>query len=235
MDSEVLTRLQSFHLCDKEESGFQLETSDIQVSREECRLSLLGKIHGVKVANFTGVKNTFSSLWNSITPFKLRELGKNFFQFIFANQQDKLQILNTKAWIFEGQFLILKPWEEDPAFLQASLSKIYLWVQVWNLPAHWISKETELRFNNLFNNILDVLISDEENRKGRHIKHLAEIDLDKPLLRGTKLRFQDQVGWVSFEYEKMVTFCFYCGIVRHAEKNYVTRMTDVRNGNIRDG
>lgn len=116
MDQDVLSRLQSFKLRDEEASGFQLDSSDIQLNKKECLRSLIGKIHGDKVANFTGLKKTLCTIWTSIGVFKIREMGANLYQFVFSSQQDKMRILNGKAWIFDGQFLILKPWSEDKTF-----------------------------------------------------------------------------------------------------------------------
>lgn len=50
------------------------------------------------------------------------------------------------------------------------------------------------------------------------MKILAEIN-NKPLLRGTKLKYNDQEIWVEFRYENMVTLYFYCGLVGHLKRN----------------
>lgn len=109
----MLDRLQKFNLQGEEDSGFHLEVGDVKTSQEECQRSLLGKIYGNKVANFTGLKNTLSVMWSFVKPFKIRELGVNFYQFTFDSQQDMIKILHGKAWTFDSQFLVLKPWCDD--------------------------------------------------------------------------------------------------------------------------
>lgn len=49
------------------------------------------------------------------------------------------------------------------------------------------SKDAGFKFKNLFENVTDVLILETGSKKGRHLKILAEVDLDKPLLRGCKI------------------------------------------------
>lgn len=235
MDPAVLSQLQSLKLINAEEHGPLIEPSDFSSSAEDCKKSLIGKIHGDKVANYTGIKSTFSSLWTNIAPFKLRELGKNLFHFFFASHEDLQIILHHKAWTFDGQFLLLKPWQEDLDLLNLSFNSVPIWIQIWNLPPHWLSKEIGLRFKSLFTDVIDVLIPEGGSRKGCYLKILAEIDLSKPLLRGTKLRFKDQVIWVRFEYERMASFCFYCGLVGHLEKNCVSRLRDAKSGNLTVG
>lgn len=91
------------------------------------------------------------------------------------------------------------------------------------------------QFKNLFQNVVDVWIPAGGSRKGNYIRILAEIDLSKPLLRGTKLRFQNQTVWVAFKYERMASFCFYCGMVGHLEKSCSARIGDVKDGNLLSG
>lgn len=156
MDSTVLNRFQKLKLRLEEEDGFYLSSSNIQASTEECIRSLIGKVYGEKITNFTGLKNTLSALWSFIGPLEIRELGVNQYQFVFSSQDDKRRILNGKTWTFDAEFLILKPWTKELDILNETFNRIQVWIQIWNLPTHWISKETGLKFKNLFCDISDV-------------------------------------------------------------------------------
>lgn len=83
--------------------------------------------------------------------------------------------------------------------------------------------------------MLDVLILESGSRKGIHMKLLAEIDLDRPLLRGTKLICNGIEVWVEFKYKNLAMFCYYCGRVGHNERNCWTRKRDANSGNIMEG
>lgn len=67
------------------------------------------------------------------------------------------------------------------------------------------------------------------------MKMLVEVELEKPLLRGTKLKFGDEFAWIEFRYEKLPTFYFYCGIVSHPEKNCKEKIQDSRNSYLVEG
>lgn len=107
MEQSILNRLENVKLMDEEVVGIQVNSADIQTSTEECQRSLIGQIHGDKVANFSGLKNTLSLLWKSIGAFQIRELGVNLYQFVFSSPSAQLKILAGKTWTFNSQFLIL--------------------------------------------------------------------------------------------------------------------------------
>lgn len=74
----------------------------------------------------------------------------------------------------------------------------------------WLSKETGRKFQHLFGKVSDVLVSNNGSKKGWMLKIRAEINLERPLLRGTNIKCDDQVVWVDFRYENLAMFGFYC-------------------------
>lgn len=62
------------------------------------------------------------------------------------------------------------------------------------------------------------------------MKIQVELDLTKPLLRGTRLKYKHTEIWVEFKYEQLPIFYFYCGTVGHNENLRVKRKKDVSNG-----
>lgn len=219
----------------EEDLGFHLEQEDVQISTAECNRSLIGKLFGDIVANFTGLKNSLAALWSSVQPFTTIELGMNLFQFVFASEQDKQKVLCGKAWTFDSQFLVLKPWEANTDYKTVNFNTIPIWIQIWNIPHQWLSKATGYRFNRIFGKIDDVLLSESGSKFGRHLKIQVELRLDKPLMRGTRLKFQGQEAWVTFKYENLASFCYYCGLVGHSERACATRRTAVTTGNVLEG
>lgn len=146
-----------------------------------------------------------------------------------------MKILNGIAWSFDSQYLVLKTWTDNTDPRTESFNTIHLWIQVWNLPNPWISKDTGFRFRNLFSEVIDVMVPESGSKKGRYISILAEVDLNKSLLRGTKIRFQGQTVWVEFKYEKLVSFCFNCGRVGRLERSCLVRTGDAKAGQLREG
>lgn len=80
-----------------------------------------------------------------------------------------------------------------------------------------------------------MLIPESGSKHGRYLKILAEIDLDSPLLRGTKIKCNGVEVWVDFKYENLGIFCFYCGRVGQAERTCLERTGDAKNGKLLEG
>lgn len=146
-----------------------------------------------------------------------------------------MRILHGKVWTFDFQFILLKPWKESVDYRKEKFHKIHLWIQVWHLPYQWLSKETRFKFKNIFCNVVDVLIPESGSKKGRYLKILSKIDLDRPLLRGTKIKCSGMEVWVDFKYENMGIFCFYYGRVVHAERTCWEYAGDAKNGKLLRG
>lgn len=76
-----------------------------------------------------------------------------------------------------------------------------------------------------------MIIQEHGSKRGRHLKILVEIylnkiDLNKPLLRDKKLKLGHQEVWVEFPYQQITTFCSYCGKVGHSERHCHERNQD---------
>ncbi|CAA0832273.1 Unknown protein [Striga hermonthica] len=180
-----------------------------------------------KKINFSGLKDTLSGLWRTQKPFTVRLVGYNLFQFVFQSEEDKRKILQGKTWSFDGQYILLKEWSSTSINWQDE-AKINLWIQIHGLPLHWISEDTGLKIGKLFEQVSDVYVPDFGSISGRWIKILALIDLNEPLLHGAKINLGDDMVWVDFRYENLQTFCYYCGVIGHGDRNCAQKKEDIK-------
>lgn len=67
-----------------------------------------------------------------------------------------------------------------------------MWVQVRGLPNHWMAREVGWKIGKLFPHCLNVIIPKNGSKNGLLMKLLVEVDLEKPLLRGPKLKFDNK-------------------------------------------
>ncbi|CAA0840589.1 Unknown protein, partial [Striga hermonthica] len=227
--------LQNFKLSEREEGGISITDDDISAGIQECSQSLFGRIYGEKRVNFTGMRNTLQTVWQTQKPVTARALGHNQFQFIFQTEEDKKRVLTGKTWSFDGQYLLLKEWNPTEEGRTEEADTIQLWVQIWDLPLHWVSAEIGLKVGKLFKEVLDVVVPDMGVYGGRLVKILVELNLKDPILRGTHIRLGGEAKWVHFKYENLLTFCYYCGRIGHADRNCAIKKEDIKKNSLNIG
>lgn len=125
-----MRKIQQFRLVEEEAGGIELAEDDIEISKNECERSLVGKIFGDRKVNFVGLKNTMTAIGPTKEVFQTRELGKNLFQFVFKNQEDLRRVATGKVWTFDQQYLILKEWRKDMNLATKNFNSVQTWIQI---------------------------------------------------------------------------------------------------------
>lgn len=92
-----------------------------------------------------------------------------------------------------------------------------IWIQAWQIPVQWLSNETTWKLGRIFNKCHKVVIPEAGSKDVRYAKLLVEVDLTKPLIRGTKLRCNGKMRWVEFKYD-LTLFCFYYSKGGHGDR-----------------
>ncbi|KAH7861017.1 hypothetical protein Vadar_020663 [Vaccinium darrowii] len=108
MEEEVLEKLSSFVLSKEEEEEIVLSVEDVQISKKECQLSVLGKIIAYKSVHLGGLKAAMEIAWGFPKAFRVLEVGGGIYQFVFGNEMDVLRVINGGPWLHNNQLLILK-------------------------------------------------------------------------------------------------------------------------------
>nr|XP_027120420.1 uncharacterized protein LOC113737375 [Coffea arabica] len=219
MDEDLAELLKKFSLEGNELLGATLELGDLQQGVRACEESLIGRVIGKKVVNFTGVKNFVTAAWGYPRNITVMELGPNIFQFNIPSLVDKERSIEGGPWVMDNQLLVLNRWKEGIEEDYRAFMTAPLWVQLWNLPVHWLSKEVGNKIGVVFKEVREVLIPQNGGKDGRHLKILALVDLSKPLLRGTVVKIAGALKWIAFKYERCPDFCYSCGLVGHSERS----------------
>lgn len=95
-----------------------------------------------------------------------------------------------------------------------------IWVQVHDLPRGMWSENILANIGNFVGKVVKL---DPANLTGgrkpyAHIR--ITMYLNKPIKRGLKInREGGEWSWVNFNYERLSTFCFVCGLMGHSERD----------------
>ena len=98
------------------------------------------------------------------------ELGPNLFQFYIPCEEDKERILTGGPWVLDNQILVLRNWYDGVEEDEEAFNLAPVWVQIWNLPVHWIPKEIGIKIGKVFYEVRDAIVPEVGGKEGRHLK-----------------------------------------------------------------
>lgn len=228
MDLEVLKRMEKFTLSEQEDGGVDLELQDVEGSEDLCENSLVGRIWGEYAVNYTGLKQTLSKLWCEEGEVKIFELKNKMYQFVFTKEEERRRVLEKRLWTFDNQLLVIHPWRKGLDYALDAFCSSLMWVQAWQIPVQWLSMDTSWKLGRVFSQCNKVVIPENGSSEGRFAKLLVEMDLTKPLIRGTKLRCKGDETWIEFKYKNIPLFCFYCGKLGHGDRLCGRKQEDIK-------
>nr|GMD47233.1 uncharacterized protein LOC109189671 [Ipomoea batatas] len=165
------------------------------------------------------VADEFYVVGRSIRGMNVRELQPHRYLFQFFLEKDVQRIIDDRPWSYEQSVLILKRITLRKDLEAVSLNLAEFWVQLHGLPAGFRS-ESVLQ---AIGNFIGVLVKIDERNFDGSIRQFFRIkivvDVLKPLKKGICLK-KDSGKWftVDFNYERLPTSCFVCGVLDHAEK-----------------
>lgn len=106
--------------------------------------------------------------------------------------------------------------------MQVSLDTVNMWVQVHALPIGYAANTILERIGNLLGKFVKL---DTKNFGGswKSYSHVrVAIAIEKPLKKHMKLTKRDGSWvWVTFKYERLQTFCFFCYKLGHTDCAYL--------------
>ncbi|KAK1397877.1 hypothetical protein POM88_007740 [Heracleum sosnowskyi] len=195
---------------------------------------IYGRMLSGRSVNKKGLKNLFESLWQSKASVKIEDYTEGIVTLTFESEVVKNRILRGQPWHFAGSYLILM---EANAMVQITttelLQQIPFWVQVHGLPLGFLVKPLGERLGKKIANSMGQFMEFDPNYQRNLMRFRVLLDTSKPLQRGKFLGLDKQKDnmWVSFRYEKLTKFCYFCGNLDHILKDCAGFMEELEGGN----
>ena len=131
------------------------------------------------------------------------------------------RVLLHSPWSFDKYFLALHKLGENECINSVKCDKAYFWVQISNLPNSHMTKENGERIGNTLGEVIFVNAPEGGQAWGTCIHVRVHMDITKPLCRGRMVRLGgSDRQWVSFQYERLPIYFYWCGKLDHDENDY---------------
>lgn len=181
----------------------------------EDSLCLVGKVWTQKSFNVFGLLDTMKRLWNPAYGLTCREIETNLFSFQFKNIRDLQKVLSMEPWTFNKHILVLKRAKSDVQPSAMNMDSVPFWIRIYDLPYGGRSEDIIQQIGTRIGKVLEI---DKSTLQGmsRSVRVKVEINLRKPLRRGTKISMgQGEPLWLPLKYERLQSFCYTCGRLGH--------------------
>ncbi|KAF9592837.1 hypothetical protein IFM89_017802 [Coptis chinensis] len=106
-------------------------------------------------------------------------------------------------------------------FDQESEHKVHFWVQVWGLPRIHINKDNVEKIGAEIGKVQDVDLSCPLEFKKSVARVIVDIDIKERLTKELTIRLEiGALFHITFKYEKLDIFCYFCGVIGHDHHIY---------------
>jgi hypothetical protein len=156
-------------------------------------------------------------------------MNENRLVFVFEDEADRERVMMGEPWAYDKHLVVLQCIEEDKAIDDVLFCKTSFWVQMHGLPVQRMNHETAVTIGSSLGSIVQVAEGEANVEGGTVMRLRVNLDITKPLCRGRKVRFEkDRETWITFRYERLPNFCYWCGHVTHRRQRLPPLATQQR-------
>ena len=206
---------ESFSLTDKEEVPF-----DFGHAEEDDHHYLAAWFMTNRVLNLESVVRTFTSLWRAERGFTAKDLGPNRVVFIFEHEADLERVIQLEPWSYDKHLVSFQRVEADTSIAEMECRWCSFWVQIHNLPVRRMTREYATALGKAVGMVEQVAEDEEERGREGCMRIRVKIDISKPPCQGRKAMLAGgKEIWISFKYERLPNFCYWCGMLTHGDRD----------------
>lgn len=207
-----------FHI-EEEDGGVLFDETEVLRDEVDARWCLVGRVLSDRPVDFDALRNVMAALWRPGKGLFVKDLGDNKYLFQFFHEVDIQRVIEGSPWTFNKVPLVIERLKQGENPRTLMLNKMEIWVQLYDLKVGFMS-ERVLKATGDY--IGTFVASCQKNFTGiwrDYLRVRVLIDIDKPLKRRMKIqRSKEECFWVNFKYERVLTFCFICGVIGHSER-----------------
>ena len=170
--------------------------------------------------NTEAITRTFRPLWRAEKGFVVKDLGDNKASITFQDDVDLERVITNGPWSYDKFLVVLQRIEDDTPLASLSLNMAAFWVQIHGLPLRCMKREIGQQIGGTLGEVVPTSPEDEGTSTGNFVCIRIMINISEPLCRGRLVGLGGgRDTWISFKYEKLPNFCYWCGCLTHADKD----------------
>ncbi|XP_040987664.1 uncharacterized protein LOC121235381 [Juglans microcarpa x Juglans regia] len=217
MEDDLAKQWEGLSLTEKETEEVILNINSSEATEQYGKFCLLGMIIAEKPVNREAFKSTMAKIWRCESWFKFSEVGTNKFLVEFNKEEDLQKVIKGRPWSFDRWLLCLQVFEGNRFINELLFNKEEFWVHAYNMPFSSMTYEVGVQIGGCIGRVITIQVDDRGIGWGKFLRIRVEVNISEALLRGVFLSFAGKKTWVPLKYERLPTFCFKCGVIKHAK------------------
>lgn len=143
-------------------------------------------------------------------------MGDNIIFFKFEDEYDFDRVIEHKPWTYDKHLVVFEREVDIVPVFALEFKYTTFWIQIHDLLIHCLNPETRDSIGNSLGTLLHMTDLEEGGGKGNYLKVRVRVDISKPLSRVRKIWSEGKfIGWAALRYERLLNFCYWCGLVSH--------------------
>ncbi|KAM0841496.1 hypothetical protein ACQ4PT_058978 [Festuca glaucescens] len=124
-------------------------------------------------------------------------------------------------WLYHDFPMLVTEYDGKSSIADVPVNNMKIWVKVMELPLGMMTEEWARKMGDQLGTFQEIPKSGKRNLWDDFYRIRVELDVTNPIKRWVK--FQDlktrETLRYDVKYERMPTFCYFCGLIGHADKN----------------
>lgn len=196
----------------------ECQTISLTSEVEDNSKTFVAKLFTKRRINIKALSRTLKSMWRFVQDFEVRDLTENTVLLLFMDEPDTQKILSQGPWPFNKYLIGLYKPKATKYVDDVSFDTTSFWIQIHNLPLSRMNRANAHAIGSTIGKVEQVDASLAGECHGRYLRVRVNIRIDQPLCRGRYVDVGDgEPHWISFQYERMPIFCYWCGLMNHDE------------------
>ena len=181
---------------------------------EERKSWLVGKLLTNRLFNKEAMLSTLKVVWKISRNVKVTVLESNLFIFKFASLKDKQRVIDGSPWSFNKNLVVFKDYNGDLRGLDYKFETAQFWVRVYGFPLRMLTKQCATIISSKLGELIQTNIGNSD-----FLRLQVNMDVTKPLRKFITVTGGVGKGeiWGRLGYERLLTFCYECGVIGHNE------------------
>ncbi|KAM0909138.1 hypothetical protein ACQ4PT_014999 [Festuca glaucescens] len=189
-----------------------------------ARLMVVGVFLSMMLITSKQLIDSMKKIWKIRGHVYTSQLADRRFVLEFTEEGDFNHVSKGGSWRFKDDAVLIRVLKEGEELEKVTFTTVPIWAQFWDIPFYLLSKELA---RDLGSKIGELICIDNDARGdicNKIIRARVHMPVDVAIRRWIPLvdEFTDEDVVVSVFYERLPSFCHYCGIIGHKKERCTT-------------